>query len=386
MDILYDYIIVGAGIAGLYAYNTLKTPNNNILVLEESGRVGGRMGQDQFYGTTVSIGAGIGRKSKDHLLIKLLKQHNIKYHEFSVQKRWLTVMQENESRAIVQKLKHAYNNTTDRGQTFKEYAVRVLGQPLYNKFMKHYEYTDMERADVYETLFHYGLEDNANGWIGLSIPWNQLLNKMTPPSSDIILKHRVQKIHRACKNMWLIDQQYYCKNVILATTVSTVKKILPMHRQIYNQVESQPFMRIYGKFNKENARKMAEATGGVSTIVNNHIKRIIPMSEDVYMIVYSDNANAKHVEKYVTGNNEESRDWLNRKLEQALSVPVQVSAIKRYYWEEGTHYYVPFVGTNTYDKWIRDAHNPEPGIYVVGEMVSRDQGWVEGALQSVAKL
>lgn len=99
MDILYDYIIVGAGIAGLYAYNKLKTPNNNILVLEASGRVGGRMGQDQFYGTTVSIGAGIGRKSKDHLLIKLLKQYKIKYHEFPVQKRWLTVMQEEESQS-----------------------------------------------------------------------------------------------------------------------------------------------------------------------------------------------------------------------------------------------------------------------------------------------
>jgi hypothetical protein len=342
------------------------------------------MGQDLFYNTTVSIGAGIGRKSKDHLLIQLLKRHRVKVNEFTVQKRWLTELQEEESRDIIEKLKHTYNDTYDRGQTFKEYATRVLGQPLYKKFIKHYEYTDMEQADVFETLFYYGLEDNHNGWTGLSIPWNQLLDKMMP--TNLVLNHRVQKIQRAIKGGWLIDHKYYCNNVVLATTVNAVKKLLPWCKSIYEQVNSQPFMRIYGKFNKENAQKMAEATQGTSVIVNNQIKRIIPISEDVYMIVYSDNANATHVEKHVTGNNAESREWLCKKLEQVLHIPLKLTAIKKYYWIEGTHYYIPFTGNNTYEKWIQRAQNPEPGLFVIGEMVSRDQGWVEGALQSVENL
>lgn len=385
---VYDYIIVGAGIAGLYAYEKLKVGTNKTLVLEASNRVGGRMGQDMFYNTPVSIGAGIGRKSKDKLLQKLLKNHDINTSEFPVQKRWLTVLQEDESREIIAKLKHMYHPSQDAGSTFRDYAIRILGQSLYNKFMKHYEYTDMQYADAYESLFHYGLEDNNNGWTGISIPWNKLLEKMTPPKSDIVLNHRVQKLQRLVDSVWLIDGTYMCKNVIIATTVSTLRKLLPMHRQIYKQIESQPFMRIYGKFGKESSEIMAKATQQTSVIVNNQVKRIIPINPDsgIYMVVYSDNSNAEYMKTHVQGNDPKSRDWLCRKLEQALQLSLdtlKMTAIKKYYWHEGTHYYIPFGGSESYETWITKAKNPEPGIYVVGEMISRDQGWVEGALQSV---
>lgn len=385
---VYDYIIIGAGIAGLYAYERLKAGTNKILVLEASNKVGGRMGQDVFYNTLVSIGAGIGRKSKDKLLQKLLKKHDIKTSEFPVHKRWLTVLQEREARDIITKLKHEYHPSQDAGSTFRDYATRILGQPLYNKFMKHYEYTDMQHADAYETLFHYGLEDNFNGWTGISIPWNKLLEKMTPPKSNIVYNHRVEKLERIVNSVWLIDGKYMCKNVVIATTVSTLKKLLPMHRNIYRQIESQPFMRIYGKFGKESAEIMAKATQQTSVIVNNQVKRIIPINLEsgIYMVVYSDNSNAEYMKNHVQGNDSKSREWLCRKLEQALGLPfdtLKMTAIKKYYWHEGTHYYIPFAGNNTYETWITKAKNPEVGIYVVGEMISRDQGWVEGALQSV---
>lgn len=404
---VYDYIIIGAGIAGLYAYEKLKAEAegiNKILVIEAANKVGGRMGEDEFYNTKVSIGAGIGRKSKDKLLRKLLKNHGIKAVEFQVHKRWLTALQEQEARAIIAELKHAYNSTIDAGSTFKDYAIRKIGQPLYNKFMKHYEYTDMQYADAFETLFHYGLEDNFNGWTALSIPWNELLEKMTPPKCDIIFNHRVQRIHRLAGERsslgstaretsvslgeWLIDNKYACKNVIIATTISSVRHLLPIHRQIYNQIESQPFMRIYGKFGKESAAIVKEATKGTSVIVNNQIKRIIPINPDtgIYMVVYSDNSNAEYIKDHVQGNDPESREWLCRKLEQAFGLEIdslKMTAIKKYYWHEGTHYYIPFGGIESYETWVPKARNPEPGIYVVGEMISRDQGWVEGALQSV---
>lgn len=373
----YDYIIIGAGIAGLYAFQKLNS-NNNVLVLEASNHVGGRMGQEMFYGTSVSIGAGIGRKSKDKLLQKLLKHHHITTHDFTIEKQWLTDMQEPESHTIIQRLKHNYSNA-DKNSTFREYGIKQLGVSLYNRFMKHYEYTDMEKADAYETLFHYGLEDNSNGWIGISIPWNQLLEKMTPPTRNIKYNCPAYSIQHSDNSTWLINDKYHTQNVILATTSDVVKTLLPTYKSIYKQVDSQPFIRIYGKFSAGCSRLMPKT----SVIVNNQIKRIIPMSDTVYMIVYSDNANALYIKKHVTGNNPESRQWLCRKLEQALNLPTEsltLTGIKNYFWNEGTHYYKPHFN---YSEWIRHAQNPEPGLYVVGEMVSRDQGWVEGALQSI---
>ena len=72
----YDIIIIGSGIAGLYsAYNIKRlTPNKTFIVLEKYKKkwIGGRLNNEEFYGTTVVTGAGIGRKDKDYLLNTLI--------------------------------------------------------------------------------------------------------------------------------------------------------------------------------------------------------------------------------------------------------------------------------------------------------------------------
>jgi len=83
---MYDIIIVGGGIAGLYSAYKIKKkyPHASIKILERNreGYLGGRIGNDIFEGEKIVTGAGIGRKHKDKLLIKLLKELEIKTHEF----------------------------------------------------------------------------------------------------------------------------------------------------------------------------------------------------------------------------------------------------------------------------------------------------------------
>ena len=45
---IYDFIIIGAGISGLYTYYLIKqtNPNIKILILESSNRIGGRILKD----------------------------------------------------------------------------------------------------------------------------------------------------------------------------------------------------------------------------------------------------------------------------------------------------------------------------------------------------
>ena len=49
----------------------------------------------------------------------------------------------------------------------------------------------------------------------------------------------------------------------------------------------------------------------------------------------------------------------------------------------GTHYYEPLSSYKKREDFIYQIQHPEPGLLVVGEVVSRHQGWSEGALESV---
>ena len=123
-------------------------------------------------------------------------------------------------------------------------------------------------------------------------------------------------------------------------------------------------------------------------IVPGPLQKIIPMNENkgVYMIAYSDNENASFLKKYLE-DIPKNREMFCDLLEKALGIPnksLELIAIKDYYWPIGTHYYTPL--SNNYDSreaFIHKAQNPENGILVVGEVVSDNQGWTNGALASV---
>jgi hypothetical protein len=74
-------------------------------------------------------------------------------------------------------------------------------------------------------------------------------------------------------------------------------------------------------------------------------------------------------------------------LEKSLGIPdksLELLAIKDYYWPIGTHYYTPLASKyENREEFIHKAQNPEKGILVVGEVVSNNQGWTNGALSSV---
>ena len=125
------------------------------------------------------------------------------------------------------------------------------------------------------------------------------------------------------------------------------------------------------------------------TFMPGPLQRIIPMdpNKGVYMIAYNDNKNTITLKKHLE-NNKENRELYCRLLEKSLGIPqdsLNLIAIKDFYWPIGTHYYKPLnnVLYRSRDEFVSKAQHPEDGILVVGECVSRNQGWTEGALESV---
>jgi hypothetical protein len=182
-------------------------------------------------------------------------------------------------------------------------------------------------------------------------------------------------------------RKYYCKRVIIATTIASIRNLLP--HSVYREIEGQPFTRVYGKFAKLSIPTLNEYVKGY-TCVPGPLQKIIPIDPDngIYMIAYNDNANAVQLKPF-SANTEDNRDYYCRLIERSLGIPLgrlHMISMRTYYWGIGTHYYKP-LNMNKYkdrDEFLEEAQQPEEHILVVGEVVSRNQGWVEGALESVA--
>ena len=400
----YDIIIIGSGIAGLYAaYNIQKmSPSTSFIVLEKYKKnwIGGRTSNDVFYGTRIVTGAGVGRKNKDKLLIHLLNELDLPYEEFPFNPHYSSQIDRIvDVKKVIEHLKTEYNKNKNRKQiTFKDFAKPVLGDKLYNDFLVSAGYTDYENEDAFDVIENYGMDDNACCWKGLYINWKQLVatlrNKIGP--GKIKASMNVVSIKKTRENPCLFSVEtdkeivFESNKVIVATTIDSIKQILPgasSKNSIYNEIKGQNFLRLYGKFSKKSSEIMQEYVKGY-TIVPGPLQKIIPINANkgVYMIAYSDNANATFLKKYLE-DTPKNREIFCNLLEKALGIPnksLELVAIKDYYWPIGTHYYTPLSDNyKNREEFIHKAQNPEKGILVVGEVVCDNQGWVNGALSSV---
>jgi len=420
---IYDIIIIGAGIAGLYtAYLIRKTsPNLKVLILEKNQKhIGGRMGSELFYGSNVSIGAGVGRLEKDKLLMDLLDELDIPYKKFETNTGESIDLK---GQCVVKKLflmiKRTYNEKRKKGicinQTFKEFALPLLGMSGYANFLACSGYTDYENTDIYDVLYNYGFEDNYDNFTAVGIPWNLLLSKLVKKINPIKIKrNNVTSVEKNEDGNFIIESsnikkikikvtakasqkfisikksfKYFTKKVVFATTVDSLYRLIK--NPIYDQIHGQKFLRCYGKFSQSSIPILKKYITSPTMVVKGPLHKIISINPDkgIYMIIYTDNESAAFLKSYIE-NNEENRNFLCVLFEKTFSIPhgsLKLNSIKSFWWPIGTHYYQPLTGPykNRVD-FIKKAQNPEKDLFVVGEVVALHQGWSEGALESVKKI
>lgn len=416
----YDVIIIGSGMAGLYVGLQVKklAPKLSFIVVEKYDTYGGRSYNETFENTSVVTGAGIGRLHKDKLLLGLMRKFKIPIDTFETGHNFVASLEPVcHVKTTFMELKHAYNKSHTHGHehphtTFKKFATDILGKKEYDNFVMCAGYSDYENEDAYDVLYHYNFDDNYNRWVGFSVPWKTLVDKIvhTLGSGDHIINNtevtRITKYDDAYfeittkhphhpRHQTQSKKKYYCEKVVVATDIDGIKDLIQYNSSIpesesvsnlYSQIKGQPFLRLYAKFSRASIPFLKEKIQGV-TIIPGPMQKVIPMDPDhgVYMIIYSDNHDADFFKKYFK-NNEKNRTALNGMLETALNLKGKLSIenFKDFYWKNGTHYYTPLTSQfDTRQGFIAKAQHPDPNVLVVGEVVSLHQGWVEGALESV---
>ena len=177
---MFDYVIVGGGVSGLFAATRLekKLPHARILLLEKNSYLGGRTRMETFHSRKVVSGAGVGRYPKDTLLRQLVQQcQEVKpveskiCYQFPQPVYTLTYIENLKKK---KKWMREYRNT----QTFREFFLSFYSLPEYQKFCESNGFTDFEEADIVDTLYDYGFEDNVPGHSIFPIEWNRLVRHL----------------------------------------------------------------------------------------------------------------------------------------------------------------------------------------------------------------
>jgi protoporphyrinogen oxidase len=370
--------IIGSGISGLYLSFLLKKKGyTDFDIYEKNNKIGGRIKLVDFENIKVIAGAGILRFNKDKLMYNLCKKLKVETHiyktVFSYTFEPVNVLE------IIEKLKdNLYMINGERYKyTFARYAKKILGNKEYNIFVKSCGLSDFEKADVIDTIYDYGFEDCISGYEGVSVKWQELLDAFYDMLKEhIFLNSPVKKIEKTVDNKFKIKNKIYDK-VIITTDIKAVREYF-LKNKIYKNVEGQPFVRLYVKLNKpiENYKKII--------ITENPFQKIIEInkSECIYMISYSDNKvanrwkNCTNIKKTVV-----------KAIKRIFNIELKVLRHKLIYWKNGTQYFKPLPKEyKDRDDFLEIAQNPIENLFLVGEGLSKNQGWCEGSLESVQKI
>jgi thioredoxin reductase len=432
---IYDYIIIGGGISGLYTGYTLqqKHPHASFLILEKNTELGGRTNNSSFGGTEVMEGAHVGRLEKDHLLYDLVKKLKIPHELFSVEFHYTPDFTHQPDFIMnhvkeLQKKYISYLETQFQAHasfhlpSFKEFAISIMGEKTYDYFIHATGYTDYQREHAFEVLFHYGMEDNNQGWTGIKIPWDTLHEKLaeTIGAQHIKNEHVVQSIdytQNAQPEFTVFAKNknknvsYQTKNIIFALPVGATNTILQKSKTLQkimspiSEIRSQNFVRIYGDF-KPRVIELLEKYIPKHSIVYSPLHYVIPMNaqKGVYLLACSDNTDADLLRTH-SKNTKANRSFFEKEVETAFKMPAgslhnSLEKIHAFHWQEGTHYMVPphsehIIPHYMQEKDVKKAlqkhknntlaqiRHPHPHIFLVGEGVSDNRGWVHEALKSV---
>jgi glycine/D-amino acid oxidase-like deaminating enzyme len=403
---MYHTVIVGGGLAGLQVAEVLAKKGVNLLLLEKYPAFGGRAATYRDDGLQYEIGAG--RIFHAHKRVAALVRR-FGLHTFPISTESEYEGKPNNFNSLfepIRKLLEAQDSKLLATHTIKE-----LVPPELSPLLSMYPYTseiDLLRADVSLPLFapaatmgrtteglktpsYYGIAE------GIDRLATGLLEAAQAAGAKCLNRHRVADIKRLKDGLFEIQGDYGKKaeakpfaykaeRVIIATcrcSLSTfsVLKDAPLLKQLATGA----LIRIYAVFPPDPRSGKVWFEDLPKTVTAGPLRYVIPIDpkKGLIMISYTDGKDTE-VWRPLEGKALESAILKEaRALFPDHTIPAP-SFLKKHDWAGGCTYWLP--GDYDVDAASIAAHNPSKGVYVVGESISTEQTWMEGALQSAETL
>ena len=381
MTTVYDYVIIGGGAAGLYANYKLSKKGNGIL-LEKNSNAIGRMKEHEFHGIKVKCGAGIG-VPENKVLTRLLKKFNMPHK--AVGGPAIVDLREPpfDMKAAVKQVKKVYKTMTKKDLstlTAKEILFKYFPTEFAEQFIHHSEFNDYLDGS-FEYLFkYYDIDDLDNAsFPKIFIDWEQFAEKLKLP--NIVTGYTVETVEKK-RDVFVVNNDITAKQVIFAMTVDTIDSIkytgftMPTYS---NYIGNVPFSRVYVYYDK--GYKLKDGY----VMVDGPLDKLIKVNDKVLMASYSDSKNALFWMLVKTLNKDGRKKLINDELTKIgfeFGMPDDVFSAE---WKSGVHYFKPY-RVDKFEKLLDTLSKPRKNVFVVGEMLSKRQGYVEGALLSVDRV
>jgi len=400
---IYDYIVIGGGIAGLYAAAKLSY-KYKVLLVEKNDKLGGRVEEVCFNNFPIKLGAGIAALNNKHLL-KIIKQLNIKYNVYTgdmnlIKKEdYYTKQYHNKFiKVVIAKTKELKRkNIKYEHLTVKEFLLKYFPKKDVDNFLLHCEYNDFLQSDVDYHIKYYPIIDNKySKYKIVFLKWSDIVTSLTKIIKDnkskIILSEEVTNIKKINDIFKInsINNDFEARNIIFALTLKPLNKLINkiINLNYNNYLGTVPFVRIY-TYHKKGHKFQSNNIDYYNIIAeNNPLQKIIIMENNFLMASYSDNDNALFWKKFLDKDNkikdkQKLIETVTKYLQEINKDITKIDDIIIQFWEEGVHYFKPL--NNKLEEVIDKLSKPAENIYVVGEMLSLRQGWVEGAVESVGR-
>lgn len=445
MDNIYNYLIIGGGIAGLYFYykvskniskNIDKNIGKKIILLEASDRFGGRISTNKVNLNNTEViynnGASVF-KTSHKLLLKLLIELNLeknirkisetnKYIGFKTDKVLYNIESENvinnekkeKDINIIKTIEDLKTKINFDDKKIYNELISMNLMKIIEKYMGKEKSTDMKNEYIYNDVLmlcnaidgiRY-IDDEAkpnNSTYSLRDGMEQIIDALKKCNlkegdlsahmkidSDVVyinFNNNDNTFNVGTKNGGI----YTCENLILACPKKAIKDISmngftpEQEHHLYSLLESvnaTPLIRVNCTFPKNKQGKIwFDELDKFST--NPPIKYFIPLDKEngFVMICYTDTINAEIIWSKYKRN--ELKDYLQNYFRKLFpNLDIpDIGNMYIYYCNDGAHYWAPNYMGKKYYEKILKPFE-DHNMYIIGESYSMNQAWIEGALES----
>jgi monoamine oxidase len=375
----YDVAIIGGGLAGLNCAYTLPK-HLNVLLLEKRD-VGGRIYTHKDADMVVEAGAA--RFNEGHVrLFKMLREFRLAGKITPLPTAdpvYLDTKDPSKTYADVHRILEAVLQSSKKPsihKTFLEHAALIVNSNDIALLKKGFGYTAeltiMNARDAVQLIQTYSLP-----FFILKGGLSQLVDKLAKKVKHIVHEEVLDVCFKNCFEISTKTTTYTSTICICAVQKPNVEQFTvakPLFSKL-QYIKTTPLCRIY-----------ANARIPEKIYTDSDLKMVIPMSETVALISYTDSVYAEKWKKIKDSGGDRAVGAKLRMLLGELDHKTPISNINMFYWPHGVGYWGVGANSRQLERELLHPFKKMP-FFICGENYSAaHQQWMEGALETSEKV